>query len=38
MMGMKISGPSHIYGDNMSVIHNTQRPGYVLKRKYNSVC
>ena len=24
MMGVEISGPSYIYGDNMSVIHNTQ--------------
>eukprot|EP00804_Cyclotella_cryptica_P021440 CCRYP_005782-RB/>CCRYP_005782-RB protein AED:0.43 eAED:0.43 QI:0/-1/0/1/-1/0/1/0/125 len=24
MMGVSISGPSYIYGDNMSVIHNTQ--------------
>ncbi|KAL7536196.1 hypothetical protein ACHAXR_006979 [Thalassiosira sp. AJA248-18] len=24
MMGVPISGPSYIYGDNMSVIHNTQ--------------
>ena len=24
MMGIEISGPSYIYGDNMSVIHNTQ--------------
>eukprot|EP00978_Attheya_sp_CCMP212_P033355 scaffold134264_cov56-Attheya_sp.AAC.2 len=26
MMGVPISGPTYIYGDNMSVIHNTQRP------------
>jgi hypothetical protein len=24
MMGVSVSGPSYIYGDNMSVIHNTQ--------------
>jgi hypothetical protein len=24
MMGVQINGPSYIYGDNMSVIHNTQ--------------
>jgi hypothetical protein len=24
MMGESISGPSYIFGDNMSVIHNTQ--------------
>ena len=26
MMGVRISGPTFFYGDNMSVIHNTQRP------------
>ncbi|EJK60248.1 hypothetical protein THAOC_19435 [Thalassiosira oceanica] len=26
MMGVPISGPSYIYGDNMSVIKNTQTP------------
>ena len=25
MMGVRISGPTYLYGDNMSVIHNTQR-------------
>jgi hypothetical protein len=24
MMGVQLNGPSYIYGDNMSVIHNTQ--------------
>ena len=38
MMGVPISGPSHIYGDNMSVIHNTQKPESVLKKKSNSIC
>ena len=38
MMGVPISGPSFIYGDNMSVIHNTQRPESVLKKKSNSIC
>ena len=33
MMGIPISGPSYIYGDNMSVIHNTQRPDSTLKKK-----
>lgn len=36
MMGVPIDGPSLIYGDNMSVIHNTQRPESTLK-KSNSV-
>jgi len=26
MMGVPVTGPTYIYGDNMSVIHNTQRP------------
>ena len=37
-MGVSVSGPSYIYGDNMSVIHNTQRPESTLKKKSNSVC
>ena len=35
---LAISGPSYIYGDNMSVIHNTQYPESVLKKKSNSIC
>ena len=38
MMGVPISGLSLIYGDNMSVIHNTQRPESTLKKKLNSIC
>jgi hypothetical protein len=38
MMGVGISGPSYIYGDNMSVIHNTQRQESMLKKKSNSIC
>jgi hypothetical protein len=38
MMGVPLSGPSYIYGDNMSIIHNTQRPESTLKKKSNSVC
>ena len=38
MMGVELSGPSYIYGDNMSVVHNTQRPESTLKKKSNSVC
>jgi hypothetical protein len=37
-MGVSIAGPSYIYSDNMSVIHNTQRPESVLKKKSNSIC
>ena len=38
MMGVSLSGPSFIYGDNMSVIHNTQRPESMLRKKSNSIC
>ena len=27
-----------MYGDNMSVIHNTQRPESTLKKKSNQIC
>ena len=37
MMGVPIFGPSLIYGDNMSVIHNTQQPESTLKKKSNSI-
>ena len=32
MMGVEISGPTYIYGYNMSVIHNTSKPESVLKK------
>jgi hypothetical protein len=32
-----LSGPKFVYGDNMSVVHNTQRPEFVLKNKSNSI-
>ena len=38
MMGVGISGPLYIYGDNTLVIHNTQRPESMLKKKSNSIC
>ena len=38
MMGIKLSGPTYVLGDNMSVIHNTQRPESTLKKKSNSIC
>jgi hypothetical protein len=37
MMGLALSGPTFVYGDNMSVFHNTQRPESVLKKKSNSI-
>jgi hypothetical protein len=33
-----LNGPTFVYGDNMSVVHNTQRPESVLKKKSNSIC
>ena len=38
MMGVKIDGPTYVYGDNMSVIHNASKPKSVLKKKSNSIC
>ncbi len=38
MMGIPVDGPAYVYGDNVSVIHNTQRPESMLKKKSNSVC
>ena len=38
MMGVQLSGPTFIYGDNMYVIHNTQRPESCLRKKSNSIC
>eukprot|EP00804_Cyclotella_cryptica_P030528 CCRYP_020632-RA/>CCRYP_020632-RA protein AED:0.45 eAED:0.45 QI:0/0/0/1/0/0/2/0/83 len=38
MMGVSISGPYYIYGDNMSVIHNTQQPESTLKKKSHPFC
>ena len=38
MMGIATSGLSSIYGDNMSVVHNTSSPESVLRKKSNTVC
>ena len=38
MMGIPVNTPTYIYGDNMSVIHNTSKPESVLRKKANSVC
>jgi hypothetical protein len=37
MMGVTIDGPTYVYGDNMSVVHNTQRPESILKKKSNAI-
>jgi hypothetical protein len=38
MMGVPLVGAAYIYGDNMSVIHNMQRPESMLQKKSNSIC
>ena len=38
MMGVPLMGATVVYGDNMSVIHNTQHPELTLKKKSNSIC
>ena len=38
MMVVLISSPSYIYGDIMSVIHNTQCHKSTLKKKSNYIC
>ena len=35
MMGVRISGPAYVYGDNMSIIQNTQHPELTLRKKSN---
>ena len=37
IMDIPVSSLSYIYGDNMSVIHNSSRPESVLRKKSNSV-
>ena len=37
MMGITISGASYVYGDNMSVIHNTSKPRSSLKKNSNAI-
>ena len=38
IMGVTLSVCSYMYGDNMSVIHNTQRHESTLRNKLNSIC
>jgi hypothetical protein len=37
MTGVTLSGPTYVCGDKSSVVLNTQRPEYVLKKKSNSI-
>ena len=38
MMGVPLSGPTFIYGDNKSQVTNSSRPESTLKKKCNSIC
>jgi hypothetical protein len=38
MMGIPLTGPSYIYGDNKSQVTNLTRPESTLKKKCNSIC
>jgi hypothetical protein len=38
MMGVAIDGPIYVYGNNMLVVHNTQRPESLLNKKSNTIC
>ena len=38
MMGVPIDGPTLVYGDNMSVVHNSQKPDSTLKKKSQELC
>ena len=37
MMGIPVSGPAYIFGDNKSVLANSSQPDSVLKKKSNSI-
>ena len=37
MMGIPVEGPTHIYGDNQSVLANTTIPDSTLKKKSQSI-
>jgi hypothetical protein len=38
MMGIPLSGPTYVYGDNKSQVTNSSRPESTLKKKCNSIC
>ena len=37
MMGVPLEGPTRVYADNMSVVHNCSKPESQLKKKSNSI-
>jgi hypothetical protein len=38
MMGVPLSVPTYIYGDNKSQVTNSSRPESTLKNRCNSIC
>jgi hypothetical protein len=38
MMGIPLSRPTYVYGDNKSQVTNSSRPESTLKKKCNSIC
>ena len=38
MMGVPMSGPSYVHGDNVSVIDNSSKTDSTLNKKSNQVC
>jgi hypothetical protein len=38
MMGIPLSGPTYLYGDNKYQVTNSYRPESILKKKCNSIC
>jgi hypothetical protein len=38
MMGIPVTGPSYVYGDNKSAITNSTKPESTLNKKNNSIC
>ena len=38
MMGVPLTRPTYMYGNNMSFIYNTSQPKSTLKNKSNSIC
>ncbi len=38
LMGIPLSGPTYIYGDNKSQVTNSSRLELTLKKKCNSIC
>lgn len=37
MMGVPIDGPTTVFCDNQSVVHNTTKPESTLKKKHNAI-